>query len=137
MAETINCWLPMALIVELAVSVVPVVPPISVPLWYNFRSADWLELAVSVMTLPFVHVCGSGTGSYLGCDGGASMRTARLLVYIGTYMSLPSVLRCALQAEEQFPSRNKIAMLFRTSPGANPKNTLGLLIVYCHLLALT
>src|SRR6476661_5124333 len=123
--------------IELAVRVVPVVPPISVPLWYNFKSADWLELAVKVTTLPTVQDCGSGTGSYFGCEGGASILTARLLVYIGTYMSLPSVLRCALQEEVQFPSRNKMAMLFRVSPGAKPKNILGLLIVYFHLLGPT
>src|SRR5689334_9469704 len=78
-------------------------------------------------------VIGSGVGTYLGSLNGLVILTARLLSYIGTYISLPSAFRCAWQLE-QLPCRNNIAMALICSPAARPKKALGLLTLNDHLL---
>src|SRR4051812_47922177 len=52
---------------------------------------------------------------------------------MGTYISLPSVLRCAAQVV-QLPCRKRMAMAFSCSPAARLKNVRGLLMVNFHRL---
>src|SRR6187397_1425480 len=92
-----------------------------------------LATAVIFIFSPTILLIGSGIGLYNGCISGILNRTARLLSYTGTYISLWSAFRCAWQSV-QFPARKRIAIFKMVSPAGTPKKVRILLMVYDHLL---
>src|SRR6185295_9994651 len=95
-------------------------------------SDTWLANPVILILSPGCLLMGSGIGTYLGSKGGSVNRTARLLSYIGMYISLPSLFLWTIFPA---PSRKSRAIFFIVSPAGTLKKFRMLLMVYFHLLA--